>query len=313
MHDLVIRNGTLVDGTGAPRQTGDLALDGGIVTQVGGRAGAGKREIDAAGQVVAPGWVDIHTHYDGQVTWDPHLSPSGWHGVTTVVMGNCGVGFAPAKPDGHDWLIGLMEGVEDIPGTALAEGLRWEWESFPEYLDALDRTGLALDVATQVPHGALRAYVMGERGAHNEDPTADDLERMASLVQEAVEAGALGFSTSRTVLHRAKDGKPVPGTFAGHEELSALARALGKAGSGIFEMASDIGIGDLHGQFKDDLQWMRNISKETGLPVLYILAQTHARPGEWRELLAQTEAAVADGARVKAMVPARPTGLLLGL
>jgi len=203
MHDLVIRGGKIVDGTGAPAVNGDVAIDAGRLTAVGGKCGAARREIDADGQIVTPGWVDIHTHYDGQVTWDPYLTPSSWHGVTTVVMGNCGVGFAPAQRDRHQWLIELMEGVEDIPGTALAEGIRWEWETFPEYLDALERMPRALDVGTQVAHGAVRAYVMGERGAKNEPATPEDIEAMAAIVREGIEAGALGFSTSRTIVHRA--------------------------------------------------------------------------------------------------------------
>ena len=313
MHDLVIRNGTIVDGTGAPRRSGDLAIDGGLITAIDEKAGCGKREIDAEGHLVTPGWVDIHTHYDGQVTWDPYLTPSSWNGVTTVVMGNCGVGFAPAKPDQHRWLISLMESVEDIPGASIAEGMRWQWESFPEYMDAIERIDLALDVATQIPHCALRVYVMGERGLGTEDPTAEENEQMGQLVLEAVEAGAMGVSTSRTILHRTKEGSPVPGTFAGEAELMALGRALGKAGRGLFEMVSDIGLGGMHGQFKDDLRLMSKISKENGRPVHYILSQDHAHPDEWREMLAATQRAVDEGAQIMAQVPARPTGLLLGL
>src|SRR3954452_3187498 len=196
MHDLVIRGATVVDGTGGPKRTADVAVDGGRITEVGDIGERGRREIDADGLILAPGWVDIHTHYDGQVTWDPQVTPSSWHGVTTVVMGNCGVGFAPVRADGHDFLIELMEGVEDIPGTALHEGMDWQWESFPEYLDALDATHRVLDIAAQVPHAALRAYVLGER-AHD-DATTDEITEMARLTQEALEAGAVGFSTSRT-------------------------------------------------------------------------------------------------------------------
>src|SRR5262245_16042788 len=197
MHDLVIRAGTVVDGTGAPGRTADVAISDGVVTAVGRVDGPARRELDADGLLVTPGFVDVHTHYDGQATWDPLLTPSCWHGVTTVVMGNCGVGFAPAAPERHDWLIGLMEGVEDIPGAALAEGIQWNWESFPQYLDALDACPHAVDIGTQVPHGAVRAYVMGERGARNEPATPEDIEQMAAVVRDALLAGALGFSTSR--------------------------------------------------------------------------------------------------------------------
>ena len=224
MHDLVIRGGTVVDGTGSPTRVADVAIDDGKITALGGEIGAGRREIDASGLLVTPGWVDIHTHYDGQVTWDPYLTPSGWNGVTTAVMGNCGVGFAPVAPGQQEFLIQLMEGVEDIPGTALAEGIRWEWESFPEYIDALEKMPRAVDVGTQVPHGAVRAYVMGERGAKNGKATPEDIEQMAALVKEGLEAGALGFSTSRTILHRAKDGEVVPGTHAEHDEVLGIGR-----------------------------------------------------------------------------------------
>jgi N-acyl-D-aspartate/D-glutamate deacylase len=304
MHDLVIRGGTLVDGTGTPARTGDVAVDGERIAAVGGQIGPGKREIDARGALVAPGWVDIHTHYDGQATWDPQLTPSSWHGVTTVVMGNCGVGFAPAAPDRHEWLIGLMEGVEDIPGTALAEGITWGWESFPEYLDALDGMPRALDVGTQVPHGAVRAYVMGERGAKNEQATPDDIAGMAAIVRAGIAAGALGFSTSRTMLHRAVDGEPVPGTFASEDELLGIGRAMG---GGVFELAADLAPED------PELAWMEKLSYETGLPVAFALLQNDADPSQWRRLLDATERAAARGAHVWGQVAVRPTGLLVGL
>ena len=234
MHDLVIRGGAIVDGSGAEKSNGDIAIDDGRLTQVGGKAGPGREEIDADGAVVAPGWVDIYTHYDGQVTWDPHLSPSGWHGVTTAIMGNCGVGFAPAAPDAHDQLIRLMEGVEDIPGSALAEGIKWGWETFPEYLDVLDAMPRSLDVGTQVPHGAIRTYVMGERGATNQPANQQDMAGMADIVEQGLKAGALGFSTSRTLLHRSIDGEPVPGTFAGADELMSIGQGMKRAGHGVF-------------------------------------------------------------------------------
>jgi N-acyl-D-aspartate/D-glutamate deacylase len=307
MHDLVIRGGTIVDGTGQPARDGDVAIDGDRVSLVGGKAGPGTREVDAAGLLVTPGWVDIHTHYDGQVTWDPYLTPSCWHGVTTVVMGNCGVGFAPVKPDRHDWLIGLMEGVEDIPGTALAEGIRWSWESFPEYLDAIEKMPRALDIGTQVPHGAVRAYVMGERGAKNEKPTADDVREMADIVRGGLAAGALGFTTSRTLLHRAIDGEPVPGTFAGDEELLGIGRVLGELGRGVFEMASDLM------PEQNELDWMLRLSKETQRPITFALLQNDMDPTQWRRLLDATDRAAAEGARITPQVAARPTGLLMGL
>ncbi|MEL6189721.1 MAG: amidohydrolase family protein, partial [Myxococcota bacterium] len=212
MHDLVIRNGKIVDGTGRPAFSGDLAIDGDRLSAVGGDIGRGRRELDADGQLVTPGFVDAHTHYDGQVTWDPDLAPSSWHGTTTVVMGNCGVGFAPVRPDQHDFMIRVMEGVEEIPGAALEEGLAWDWESFPQYLDAVARQERTLDVVAQVPHCALRCYVMGEERALDDEARPEDIAKMAELTREALAAGALGFSTSRTLLHRIKGGEPVPGT-----------------------------------------------------------------------------------------------------
>lgn len=306
MYDLVIRNAHLVDGTGRAPFSADIAIHDGVFVEIGVVSGAGKKEIDAKGHLVTPGWVDIHTHYDGQVTWDPYLSPSGWNGVTTVVMGNCGVGFAPAAPDRHDWLISLMEGVEDIPGAALAEGINWQWETFPEYLNALEKMPRALDVATQVPHGAVRAYVMGERGARNEAATPDDIEKMGAIVEDALSAGALGFSTSRTMLHLAKDGEPVPGTFANKDELLGIAAAMKRAGHGVFEMASDLNPAE------EEFQWMVEASKLSGLPVTYALLQNPRDPESWRKLLAMTDQAVAEGADIRAQIAMRPTGLILG-
>jgi N-acyl-D-aspartate/D-glutamate deacylase len=307
MHDLVIRGGTVVDGTSGPARDADVAIDGDRITAVASQLGRGRREVDARGLLVTPGWVDIHTHYDGQVTWDPYLTPSCWHGVTTVVMGNCGVGFAPARPDRHEWLIGLMEGVEDIPGTALAEGLRWEWESFPQYLDALARTPRALDVGAQVPHGAVRAYVMGDRGARNEAPTSDDVARMAAIVRDGIAAGALGFTTSRTLLHRAVDGEPVPGTFAGEAELFGITRAMGAVGHGVFEMAADLM------PEEPELDWMERLARDTGRPLSFACLQNDLDPVQWRRLLAASERAAAGGVRLVPQVAARPTSLLLGL
>ena len=307
MHDLVIRNARIVDGTGAPQRAGDIAIDGTRISAVGGRAGNARREIDAEDHLVTPGWVDIHTHYDGQVTWDPYLSPSSWHGVTTLVMGNCGVGFAPAKPSRRDWLIGLMEGVEDIPGTALAEGIDWRWESFPEYLDALDGVPRALDVAAQVPHGAVRAYVMGERGANNEEGTTEDLAAMADIVREAIAAGAVGFSTSRTILHRSIDGVPVPGTYAEAPELLAIGRAMSDAGGGVFEIASDLAPEDR------EFEWMDPIGSMPGCTISFACVQNDGDPEQWRRLLHHAETAGARGIRIAPQVSVRPPGVLLGL
>jgi len=283
-----------------------VAIDGGLITAVGVVEAKGRREIDATDLLVTPGFVDIHTHYDGQVTWDPLLSPSCWHGVTTAIMGNCGVGFAPARPDRHDWLISLMEGVEDIPGSALAEGIKWNWETFPQYMDSLEGQKRVLDVATQVPHGSVRAYVMGERGARNEAANDDDIAAMAAIVREGVAAGALGFSTSRTMLHLSKDGEPVPGTFANKAELMGIGRALGEAGHGVFEMASDMT------PAVEEFNWMKELSAETGLPVTYALLQSPVEADKWRDMLALTDAARAEGADVTAQIACRPTGLVLG-
>jgi N-acyl-D-aspartate/D-glutamate deacylase len=306
MHDLVIRSGTVVDGSGAVPRQADVAVDGDRIVAVGSDVGEGRREIDARGQLVLPGWVDIHTHYDGQVTWDTHLTPSGWNGVTTVVMGNCGVGFAPVRPGQQEFLIQLMEGVEDIPGTALAEGMSWEWESFGEYLDAVEKMPRAIDVGTQVPHGAVRAYVMGERGAKNEKASPEEIAEMAGVVRDALRAGALGFSTSRTILHRAKDGELVPGTRAGEDELLGIGRVLGEVGHGVFQVASDLA------PEGDELHWMKKLSRETGRPVSFACLQNGLDPEQWRRLLAACEQDAAEGGRLTPQVAQRPAGLLLG-
>ena len=313
MHDLVIRGGTVIDGTGTGARTADVAVDDGRIVAVGQLSGEkGRETVDADGLLVTPGWVDIHTHYDGQATWDEVLAPSSWHGVTTLVMGNCGVGFAPARPDRHDWLIGLMEGVEDIPGTALAEGITWDWESFPEYLDALDRRTWTVDVGTQVAHGAVRAYVMGERGARNEPASADDIAKMKAIVKEAVAAGALGFSTSRTIAHLAIDGEPVPGTFAAEDELFGIGSALGELGTGVFELAPAGVAGEDVSMPAREVDWMRRLSVACGRPVTFAMLQVDSAPDLWRELLATSLAAVAEGADLWPQVAARATGLLSG-
>ena len=311
-HDLVIRNGTIVDGTGAAAFVGDVAITDGRISGVGVIDGDADRELDASGMLVTPGWVDIHTHYDGQATWDDVLAPTAWHGVTTLVMGNCGVGFAPAAPDSHDWLIGLMEGVEDIPGTALAEGIDWQWETFPEYLDALAGRRWTMDVGTQIAHGAVRAYVMGERGARNEPATPDDIREMTDLVREAIAAGALGFSTSRTIAHTAIDGEPVPGTFAAEDELFGIGSALSDLGQGVFELAPMGAAGeDIVGPAKE-VDWMRRLSAKIGRPVTFALIQVDAAPELWRELMDASLAAADDGADIWPQVAGRATGLLSG-
>ena len=259
MHDIVIRGGSLLDGTGTPAATGDIAIDGDKIASVGGKAGPGRREIAADGLLVTPGWVDVHTHYDGQATWDPILAPSSWHGVTTIMFGNCGVGFAPVRREHHTALIDLMEGVEDIPGIALAEGLKWDWESFPQFLDALERQPRAIDVAAQVPHHPLRVYVMGDRAIRRENATADDIAEMSRLTEEALRAGAFGFTTSRTDQHKTTTGELVPARNAEVEELLGIGRALGHVGRGAFGMLTD---------FEDEaaeFEWMTQLGQETSV------------------------------------------------
>jgi N-acyl-D-amino-acid deacylase len=312
MHELIVRGGTLVDGTGAEPRTADVAIDDGRITDVGQLSDGASRTIEADGLLVTPGWVDIHTHYDGQATWDAELAPSSWHGVTTLVMGNCGVGFAPARPDRHEWLIGLMEGVEDIPGAALSEGITWEWETFPEYLNALERRRWTVDVGTQVPHGAVRAYVMGERGARNEPADAGEIDAMRAIVLEAIRAGALGFSTSRTIGHRAIDGEPVPGTYAAEDELFGIGSALAEAGTGVFELAPVGSAGELLLDAVKEVDWMRRLSAKIDRPVTYVLLQVDDEPELWRAQLAASLEACEEGARLYPQIAGRPTGILSG-
>ncbi len=308
MLDLWIRGGTIIDGTGGARFEADLGIRDGVIVEVGATDEPAKREIDAHGLLVAPGWVDVHTHYDGQVSWDPYLTPSFWHGVTTVVMGNCGVGFAPAEPERHEWLISLMEGVEDIPGTALAEGIRWEWEGFPEYLDSIDKNPHAIDIVAQVPHGALRAYVMGERGAdHTVEPSPEEIEMMGRLAREAIAAGAVGFTTSRTRNHRTRDGDFTPSLTAGPEEMLGIAREIGKGGRGVFEVVADFA--DVESEFA----LLREMVEVSGRPMSISLAQNDVVPDQWRTLLDLIAQANRDGLEMKAQVPPRAIGLLLGL
>jgi len=308
MHDLVIRNGRVVDGTGAPARIADVAIDGERITAVGTVPDAGRQEIDATGLLVTPGFVDIHTHYDGQVVWDPALSPSSWHGVTSVVMGNCGVGFAPVRPDRHDFLISVMEGVEDIPGSALAEGVTFNWESFPEYLDAIDTLPRAIDVGAQMPHSALRVYVMGDRGRdHEEAATEAEIAEMRRLTAEALAAGALGFTTSRTINHKDKGGNQIPTLTNAPEELWGISQALREAGFGHLEIVSDFE--DLDREF--DI--FRGLSDSGGAPLSILLVQNDQSPDRWREILDRIAAERAAGHDLTAQVAIRPVCLLLGL
>ena len=315
MFDLVIRGGTIVDGTGAPAVVGDVAIRDGVLVQVGGTAeGSASEVIDAAGLVVTPGFVDVHSHYDGQAFFDDALAPSNGHGVTTVVLGSCGIGFAPARPSDHELLITTMESVEDIPGDVLRAGLPWDWESFPDYLDALDRRRFALDVATQVGHVAVRTYVMGQRGIANETASRADVEAMGALVREAVDAGALGFSTSRVLAHTTAAGAPVPGTFADEDELFGIATAIAESGKRVvFQLAEAGADGQDPESSLKELDWMRRLSAELGLPVSFLILQSMAAPDLWRELLDACEAARADGAVLSAQIANRPFGMLLGL
>ena len=319
MYDLTITGGTVVDGTGDKPFRADIGISNGVIVEVRrcagddtGLSGEAAQTIDATGRIVTPGFVDIHTHYDGQVSWDGLLEPSSMHGVTTVVSGNCGVGFAPVAPGREQWLIELMEGVEDIPGTALTEGISWGWESFPEYLDVIEKQRLAVDFGTQVAHGAVRGYAMGDRGARNEAATADDIALMARIVQEAVEAGALGFSTSRTEAHRAIDGEPVPGTYAAEDELFALGRAMAAGGQAVFEVAPDGTAGENVDGPMREMDWMVRLAAEIDRPVSFAMVQTQSAPDMWRKQLDIAGAAFDDGIRIHPQFAARPFGMLFG-
>ncbi|MEX2481884.1 MAG: amidohydrolase family protein [Gammaproteobacteria bacterium] len=313
VYDTIIKGGTLVDGKGHTPYTADIAIKHGYIAAIGRDLGSARESVTADGLLVTPGWVDIHTHYDAQVTWDPELLQSTWHGVTSVVLGNCGVGFAPAKPDRHQWLINLMEGVEDIPGISLEAGLDWQWESFPEYIDALETMPRAIDIGTQLTHGALRCYVMGERGARNEPATADDLERMAALVREGMAAGALGFTSSRTPVHVDVDGTPVPGTFADATELIALGRAVRDSGHGLLEMVPAGVAGEDSEALDREMLLMREVAAGAGCPVMYLQAQHNADANQWRRQLAVCEDAARAGLRLIPQVGGRPIPILFSM
>ena len=312
MFDLIIRGGTVVDGTGRPSYVADIGVrDGRIVDIAVNLEGEAAEIVDARGKIVTPGFVDIHTHFDGQVTWDTLLEPTSGHGVTTIVMGNCGVGFAPVRPGREEWLVQLMEGVEDIPGTALHEGITWGWETFPEYLDQIEQGSYSMDVAAYVPHSTVRAYVMGDRGARNEAATAEDIVEMARIVREAREAGAVGFSTSRTLNHKARDGEPVPGTFAALDELNGIADALVAAGGGLFEVAPQ-GLEFDRPVFLSEVEWMASLAERTKLPVSFAMLQNELNADSWREALAIVDRVNAAGGRMHPQVAARPFGMMIG-
>jgi N-acyl-D-amino-acid deacylase len=307
MHDIVIRGGTIIDGTGRAAFTGDVAIAGGRIAAVGGKAGPARREIDAAGLLVTPGWVDIHTHYDGQAMWDPLLAPSCWHGVTTVMFGNCGVGFAPVKKHHRQALMDLMEGVEEIPNPVLTAGLTWEWESFPDFMDALERRKRAIDIAAQAAHLPMRVYVMGDRAIRREPATADDIVEMRKLTVEALRVGAFGFTTSRTDSHKTPDGELVPSRDADDSELLGIGSALGVAGAGAFGMNSD---------FDDEeyeLRWMRKLAKETGRPVWFLLTDRYEDPERWRRLMKAVHASRSEGLSLTAQIAGRPIGVMMGI
>jgi N-acyl-D-aspartate/D-glutamate deacylase len=306
-YDLVIRGGTVVDGNGGEPFVADVGLRDGLIAAVGAIPEQGREEIDASGLLVTPGWVDIHTHYDGQATWTERLTPSSLHGSTTVVMGNCGVGFAPVRVTDHDTLVRLMEGVEDIPGTALHAGLSWNWESFAQYMDAVDALPHDIDVAAQAPHGALRVYVMGQRGADREDATPDEIAQMKVLAREAIEAGALGFSTTRTMVHRTADGDLTPTIGAADAEMIAIAEGLAEAGAGVLQWVSDFR------EMEHEFSLIKHLTRISGRPLSFSMVQADVVPDQWRELMARLDQAVEEGLPIRAQVQGRPVGLMLGL
>jgi len=307
MHDTVIRGATIVDGTGKPGFTGDVALDGDKIAQVGGKAGPGKREINADGLMVTPGWVDAHTHYDGQATWDSQLAPSSWHGVTTILFGNCGVGFAPVKKRDHSALIGLMESIEEIPGVVLDEGLKWNWETFPEYLDALEQRQRTIDIGAQIAHHPLRVYVMGDRAINREPANADDIAEMRDAVRAGLKAGAFGFTTSRTNSHKTPTGEMVPSRYSEVDELVGIGMAFKDLGYGAYGVNSDFE------HEAEELQWMTKVSKETGRPVWFLLTDRPNDPERWQRLMSGVHSARKQGAMVTAQIAGRPVGVMLGV
>ncbi|WP_267134678.1 amidohydrolase family protein [Sphingomonas sp. So64.6b] len=305
-YDLLIRGGTIVDGSGAPPFTGDVAVSAGRIVAVGKVDGSAERVIDATGLLVTPGFVDIHTHYDGQATWEARMQPSSWHGVTTVVMGNCGVGFAPCRPGDRSTLVRLMEGVEDIPYPVLMDGLPWNWETFADYLDSLAERRFDVEIGAQLPHAPLRVYAMGERAEQRLPADRREIALMRALACEAIEAGALGFSTSRTIMHRAADGSPTPTLAAEERELMAIAMGLSDAGRGVLQFVSDFD--DPRAEFA----MMRRLVEASGRPLSFSLVQSASRPDNWKILLAELSRAVDDGLPMRAQVCGRPVGMMLG-
>ena len=313
-HDLIVRGGTVVDGSGAPARTADVAVRDGIIVEVGRVDGSARRTVDAEGLIVTPGFVDIHTHFDGQATWDPHLTPSCWHGVTTAILGNCGIGFAPVAPDRHDWLIDLMEGVEDIPGSALAEGITWEWETFGEYLDALERMPRAVDVGTQIPLAAVRGFVMGDRAS--DAPTAEDISVMQRVVIEGLRDGALGMSFGRTAGHKSASGEYVPGTFSEEDELAALMAAMVEAGTGVLQVVpagvgGEMG-GDQRHSIDAEIDWITRLGRTYPIPLTFLAMVNEQDPHDWQRWFSAVRDANAEGARIRPQVASRAFGMLMG-
>jgi N-acyl-D-amino-acid deacylase len=307
-YDTVIRGGTVVDGTGAAAFEADVALQDGRIAAIGQVSGRGTEEIDAKGKLVTPGFVDIHTHYDGQVVWNDRLSPSSSHGVTTAVGGNCGVGFAPCRPEHRALLVSVMEGVEDIPEVVMTEGLPWNWETYPEYLAAIEARPHDIDFASQIPHSAVRVYVMGQRGADRETATADDLNRMQAVVREALDAGALGFATSRLVIHKTGAGDPIPTYQSAESELEAMAEALGQSGKGVLQAV----FGSPGRSFEDEIDLLSRLTRLSGRPASFSMAQDNNRPDAWRDVMAHLAEANTRGPRIRAQVYPRPIGVVLG-